>query len=184
MKITINTEVLKKEHLSMKEFLVMLIGYYDVNYKKTLDKLIGDGTLNKHVFNPYGMILSNNTKNQVAKILLESDERANSLGIDYEALAEKLQSIYPDGVKPGTTYSWRGDATVIAQKLRALVAKYGFVFTEEEAIAATKEYVNSFSDKDLSFMSCLVRFILRTKKSKDGDREVNSMFMTIIENNR
>ncbi len=84
MKITINTEVLKKEHLSMKEFLVMLIGYYDVNYKKTLDKLIGDDTLNKHVFNPCGMILSNNTKNQVAKILLESDERANSLGIDYD----------------------------------------------------------------------------------------------------
>ncbi len=30
MKITINTEMLKREHLTMGEFLVMLIGYYDV----------------------------------------------------------------------------------------------------------------------------------------------------------
>ena len=183
MKITINTEVLKKLHLTMGDFLVMLIGYYDVNYKDTLDKLIRDGTLEKNVFNPYDMVLSNNTKNLVAGILLESDERANSLGIDFETLAEKLQDIYPDGVKPGTTYCWRGDTTTIAMKLRALVAKHGFAFTEEEAVKATKEYVDTFKDKDPKQMSLLATFILKTKRQPDGN-EVDSMFMTIIENNR
>ena len=39
MKVTINTEVLKKQHLTIGEFLVMLIGYYDVKYKEVLEKL-------------------------------------------------------------------------------------------------------------------------------------------------
>ncbi len=82
MKITINTEVLKREYLTMGEFLVMLIGYYDVKYKDVLDKLVEKGILSKSVFSKYDMVLSNNTKNLVAKILLEGDEKANSLGID------------------------------------------------------------------------------------------------------
>ncbi len=82
MKITINTEVLKREHLTMGEFLVMLIGYYDVKYKDVLDKLVEKGTLSKSAFDKYDMVLSNNTKNLVAKILLEGDEKAKSLGID------------------------------------------------------------------------------------------------------
>ena len=93
MKITIDTEVLKREHLTMGEFLVMLIGYYDVKYKDVLDKLIDKGIVNRSVFDKYDMVLSNNTKNLIAKTLLESDERANSLGIDYEVLAKKLQEI-------------------------------------------------------------------------------------------
>lgn len=183
MKITINTEVLKRLHLTMGDFLVMLIGYYDVNYKEILDKLIRDGTLEKNVYNPYDMVLSNNTRNLVAGVLLESAERANSLGIDFDALAEKLQDVYPDGVKPGTTYYWRGDTKMVAQKLRALIVKHSFFFTEEEALQATKEYVDSFRGRDTKQMSTLMSFILKTRRYTDGN-EVDSMFMTIIENNR
>lgn len=184
MKITIDTEVLKREHLTMGEFLVMLIGYYDVKYKDMLDKLVDRDIVNRSVFDKNDMVLSNNTKNLTAKIVLESDDKANSLGIDYEALAKKLQEIYPSGVKPGTTYYWRGDTSVIVQRLRALVVKYDFTFTEEEAIKATKEYVNSFKDNETKQMSLLGFFIFRTNRTDGGDREINSMFMTIIENNR
>lgn len=184
MKITIDTEVLKREHLTIGEFLVMLIEYYDVKYKDVLDKLVKKDIVYRNVFDKYDMVLSDNTKNLIAKTLLESDDRANSLGIDYEALAKKLQDIYPSGVKPGTTYYWRGDTSMIAQRLRALVVKYDFTFTEEEAIRATKEYVSTFKDNELKQMSLLGFFILRTKKTDDGDREIDSMFMTIIENNR
>ena len=93
MKITIDTEVLKREHLTMGEFLVMLIGYYDVKYKDVLDKLIDKDIVNRSVYDKYDMVLSNNAKNLIAKTLLESDENANSLGIDYGALAKKLQEI-------------------------------------------------------------------------------------------
>lgn len=58
MKITINTEVLKERHLSFGDFLVLLIGYYDLSYKETLQKLIRDGTVQPNVFNKDEMVLS------------------------------------------------------------------------------------------------------------------------------
>jgi hypothetical protein len=183
MKITINTEVLKKQHLTMGEFLVMLIGYYDVKYKEVLDKLVEDGIVHPNVFVPYDMVLSNKTKNRVASILLESDEKATDCGIDFESLAEELQEIYPEGNKPGTTYSWRDETEVIAQKLRTLVVKYDFTFTKEEAIQATKEYVSFFKDKDTKNMQLLKYLILKTRKSEGGS-DVDSMFMSLIEKDR
>ena len=90
-------------------------------------------------------------------------------------------SCYPNGIKPGTTYYWRGTKEEIAQKLRILVVKYNFQFTEEEAIAATEEYVNSF--KDYKHMKLLKYFLLKTLVS-DGRIEIDSPFMSIIENNR
>lgn len=167
----------------MGEFLVLLMGYYNVKYKETLAKLIENGIVHPNVFEPYDMVLSNNTKNLVASILLESDEKPKVTGIDYEALARKLQEIYPAGNKPGKSYSWRGDTETITQKLRTIVARCGFYFTEEEAIAATKEYVNSFKEDDLTQMSLLENFILKIKRQPDGN-ELDSMLMTIIENNR
>lgn len=178
MKITINTDVLEKEHLTLGDFLVLLMGYYEIDYRETLNKLIRDGTVQPNVFNKEEMVLSNNTKDLIARILTESDSKAQSCGIDFLSLAVKLQSIYPKGNKPGTTYSWRDKTEVIAQKLRLLVVKYNFLFTEEEATKATKEYVDSFEDYEK--MQLLKYFILKT----DGQNEMNSMFMTVIENNR
>ena len=63
MKITIDTEVLKREHLTMGEFLVMLIGYYDVKYKDVLDKLIDKGIVKRSVFvRPYLKMIIVNVK--------------------------------------------------------------------------------------------------------------------------
>ena len=130
MKITINTDVLKREHLSFGDFLVLLIGYYDLSYKEIQEKLIRDGTVQPNVFNKDAMVLSNNTKDLVAKILMESDNKILSCGLDFNTLAARLQEIYPSGNKSGTSYSWRDSNETIAQKLRTLVAKYGFFFTE------------------------------------------------------
>lgn len=181
MKITINTEVLQKQHLSFGNFLVLLIGYYDLSYKEIQEKLIRDGTVEPNVFNKGEIVLSNNTKDLVAKILMESDNKILSCDLDFNTLAARLQEIYPSGNKPGISYSWRDSNETIAQKLRILVAKYDFFFTEDEAIKATEEYVNSFDDKEK--MQLLKYFILKTT-SNDGQNEINSMFMTIIENNR
>lgn len=179
MKFTVNTNVLQHEHLTMDEFLVLLIGYYSVNYKKCLDRLITNKLVNTNVFNPNEIVLSNNTKDLVTNILISSDDKITNSNIDYTALAKKLQALYPKGNKSGTSYSWISLTPLIAQKLRTLVVEYNFSFTEQEALKATEEYVKSFSD-DKSHMQLLKYFILKT--SKDNDME--SMFMTIIENNR
>ena len=179
MKFTVNTDVLQHEHLTIGDFLVLLIGYYGVNYKECLDKMLTNKLINTNVFNPNEIVLSNNTKDLVTSILISSDDRIINSGIDYTSLAQKLQALYPQGCKSGTTYSWTDKTSLIMQKLCALVVKYNFLFTEQEALRATEEYVKSFSD-DKSHMQLLKYFILKTSKNND----MESMFMTIIENNR
>lgn len=179
MKITIDTEVLQGNNITFGEFLVMLMGYYDTTYKDNFDKLIEKGIINRNLFDKDAMVLSNNTRNLVTSILLKSDNRVKESAIDFTELAKKLQDIFPQGCRSGTTYSWRDKTETIAQKLRALVVVHHFSFTEKEAIKATKEYVDSFGE-DKEKMQLLKYFILRTHNDKD----IDSMFMTIIENNR
>lgn len=183
MRISINTKILQKYNLTLGEFLVLLMSHYGEDYTSSYDSLVDKGLAGKNLFKEFTPVLSDNTKNLVAKILMESDERAINSGIDFESLAETLQLVYPDGIKPGKTYSWRGRVEEIAQKLRVLVVKYNFQFTEEEAIRATQEYVDSFK-APYQFMHTLKNFLLYTSQDKQGRYEMESLFMNIIENNR
>lgn len=178
MKITINTDILQKHNLTLGEFLIMLLGYYDIDLLSTQDSIINKYYADRNLFKEMGIILSNNSKDLVARILMESDDKAIKSGIDFEGVAEKMMECYPSGNKPGKSYSWRSTIEEIAQKLRTLVVKYDFLFTEEEAVNATKEYVSSFTTP-YSDMLLLRSFILKT-----GKDEIESLFMTIIENNR
>ena len=183
MKITINTDVLKKYKLSLGQFLVLLVSYYNIDCQKVHDELVDIGLAERDLFKGFPPVLSDNIKNLIAKIIVESDDKIQDCGIDnFEELADKLQALYPTGNKPGTTYAWRGKTDEIAQKLRTLVVKYNFPFTEDEAIAAVQEYVDSF--KDYKFMSLLRNFILTTNRDEEGKLEMSSLFMTIIENKR
>lgn len=183
MKITINTNVLSKYNLSLGQFLVLLSGYYNLDCDTIQKELIDKKLIEKNLFHDYPPVLSDNTKNFIAKIIVESDDRLLSCPIkDFEALAETLQQFYPDGKKPGKTYSWRGTVEEIAQKLRTLVVKYNFTFTIEEAMEAVEEDVSSFKHP-YTYMHTLRNFLLYTKK-ENGKYEMESLFMTNIENNR
>lgn len=183
MKITINTDVLKRYHLTLGEFLVLLLGSYDIDIAKCQESLIQKKMASKDLFRQNSIVLSNNDKNLLARILMQSDDKAIKSGLDFEDLAQKLQEIYPSGIKAGKTYSWRGEVDEIAQKLRTLIIKYDFNFTEEEAVEATKEYCSSFNPPYKN-MHILKNFLLFTKKDKAGHWEINSMFMTLVENLR
>lgn len=183
MKLTINTEVLKRHNLSLGEFLVMLLGYYDIDFQDSHNSIIKKSIADKNLFKELGIILSNNSKNLIAQILMESDDKVINSGIDFEDLAKQLMNIYPNGIKAGKTYSWRGTEEEIAQKLRTLIVKYDFTFTEQEAIDATKEYVFSFT-APYQYMHTLKNFLLYNTKDHQGHWEMESVFMTIIENNR
>jgi hypothetical protein len=184
MNITINTKILQKHHLSLGEFLLMLLGYFDIDIENSLNSVIEKSFAEKNVLKNMDIILSNNNKDLVAHILLESNEKVINSGIDFESLAIKLMNCYPKGNKPGTTYKWRSTTDIIAQKLRTLVAVEDFKFTPKEAIQATINYVSSFEPPYQS-MLLLRAFLLTTKKSSvDGFSEIDSLFMTYIENNR
>jgi hypothetical protein len=182
MNITINTKILQKHNLSLGEFLLMLLGYFEIDLDECHSTIIRKALAERNVMKNMGIILSNNNKDLVAQILLESNEKVINSDINFEDLAIKLMNCYPKGNKPGTTYPWRGTIDVIAHKLMTLVAVYDFTFTSEEAIQATKEYISSFKQPDSS-MLLLRSFILSTKKTSD-DKDITSLFMTYIENNR
>ena len=184
MKITINTKILQKHRLSLGEFLLMLSGYYDIDLQECYEGILKKSLAEKNIRKDIGIILSNNSKNLVARIFMESNEKVLKSGIDFESLAGKLMEIYPKGYKPGSTHLWRSDIETIAQKLRVLVALHGFEFTEEEAVKAVSDYVSQFK-QPYKEMLLLRSFILTTAKSKsDNTSEVSSLFMTYIENGR
>lgn len=179
MKLTIDTKVLSKYSLSLGEFLTLLFPYTNNKYTWSSADVIMDKLAEEDLTSRGDLILSNNTKDLVAKILMESSDKLKKSPVkDFEALATTLMEIYPKGNKAGTTYPWRGTVEDIAQKLRTLVVMHDFIFTEGEAIEATKQYVEQFPD-DKTHMRLLKYFLLKTK----GD-EINSDFMNIIENNR
>ena len=181
MRITIDTDVLTRNNIDLGEFLVLLMGYNNYNFDDCFGSLVDNKLADIDKFTMGNIVLSNNSKNLVTRLLLECDERIKKSPVkDFYALAAKLRNIYPEGNKAGTTYPWHSTVNDVAQKLMCLVVVYDFVFTEDEAIKATKEYVSSFKG-DRSHMKLLNYFILRTKKEQ---QEIESDFMTIIENNR
>lgn len=183
MKITIDTDVLAKEHLTLQQFLVLLIAHKNVDYKKTMDGLIESNIAQKDLYNPYGIVLSDNIRNDITRILVDCDKNVTESKIDFETIAVKMRDMYPKGYKPGTTHPWRDSVAEITKKLKTLVSKYHFTFTEEEALAATKEYLDNYKH-DNKFMKLLKYFILKTDNDAAGNKQIKSDFMTIIENNR
>lgn len=184
MKFTIDTKVLEKHKLSLGDFLLLLMGYHDIQYEKCYHKLVDMGLANENFYSRMSLVLSDNVKEKVAGILAECDSKVQHSGIDFESVAKKMQALYPEGKKPGTTYSWRGTTEEIVRKLHALVAKYDFLFTEEEAVMAVKKYIEEFSVNNRQHMSILKCFILKTYKDHDGFMEISSQFMSYIEDIR
>lgn len=50
MRITVDTEILKEEHLSLGDFLMLLLGFYEENYKESLANLMKDGTVSPNQY--------------------------------------------------------------------------------------------------------------------------------------
>lgn len=96
----------------------------------------------------------------------------------FMVLADKLREIYPQGKKQGTNLQWRDSTVMISKRLKSLIKKYGVSFTDEEAVAATRRYVDSFHG-DYRFMQVLRYFLW--KDDKINGEEV-SQFLSYLQN--
>lgn len=175
-KVSINKDVLEKNNLSMDEFLVLLLTYNKANIQEVKQSLVEKGLADFSVFDD-DLVISSTTKDLITSITIDSDVKVLSKDKEFRELADKLKELFPKGKKAGTTYMWRDSTAVIARKLKTLVVKYDYQFTEEQAINATKAYVESFNG-DYTYMQLLKYFIL--KSLPDG--EIKSDFMSYIEN--
>lgn len=175
-KVSINKDVLEKNNLSMDEFLVLLLTYNKANIQEVKQSIVEKGLADFSVFDDE-LVISSTTKDLITSITIDSDVKVLSKDKEFKELADKLKELFPKGKKAGTTYMWRDSTAVIARKLKTLVVKYDYQFTEEQAIKATKAYVESFNG-DYTYMQLLKYFIL--KSLPDG--EIKSDFMSYIEN--
>lgn len=142
MSISIDEKVLSKWDLTIQEFLFLLFNVKEGDINKCVSSLIQKGWVDKNLFDSTKVVISNNRKEDITTILVDSEKTETKL--EFEELADKLREIFPKGKKPGTTYMWRDTTAVIAKKLKILVTKYNCKFTEEQAIKATQAYVRIY----------------------------------------
>lgn len=181
MKLTIDQTILENNNLTLEEFLVLFLSAKEVDIGDISQSLVAKGFADKDLFSSGKLVISDRVKDLISTISIDSDKNVIDKDSEFTELATELREIYPAGRKDGTTYMWRGTTAEVAKKLKTLVVKYGFVINKESVIKATKEYVNSFNG-NYRYMQLLKYFILKSVKDADGNVDIKSELMSIIEN--
>ena len=181
MKLTIDQTILENNNLTLEEFLVLFLRATEVDIGDISQSLVAKGFADKDLFSSGKLVISDKVKDLISTISIDSDKNVIDKDSEFTELATELREIYPAGRKDGTTYMWRGTTAEVAKKLKTLVVKYGFVINKESVIKATKEYVNSFNG-NYRYMQLLKYFILKSVKDADGNVDIKSELMSIIEN--
>lgn len=181
MRLTIDQTVLDKHDLTISEFMVLYLNVNSVDIKSCMDSLVAKGLADKNLFSEGSIVVSDKVKELVSTIAIDSDKNVIDKDAEFIELANELRELYPAGRKEGTTYMWRGTTAEIAKKLKTLVVKYKYSFTREQVIKATKEYISSFNG-NYKKMRLLKYFILKSERDADGNVNVISELMTLIEN--
>lgn len=180
MKLIVDSNVCESKGLTLEEFIVLYLNSKNVDINKTINSLIEKKIAGKDLFNSNAVVLSSNSRKLLEEIILDSDKTVASNTKRLENLAEKLRELYPEGKKSGTQYYWRDSNSVIVKKLKALVKKYGDCFTDEQAINATRKYVESFNG-NYQFMQ-LLKYFISKNVVKGGEVEETSQLLSYIEN--
>lgn len=184
MNYCVNPEECKKEGVKLKVFLASLSLYLeDYIGPEVFEEMCRKGYVEYDGFDllaqPINPRLTQSGIDMVETILLNSEfDKPEDKEQKYDSIAEKLRELFPQGKKPGTSHMWRDSVAIISKRLKAAVKKYNLEFTEEEAIEATKRYVESFQG-DYTYMHILRYFIF--KKDKITGEEV-SEFASYLEN--
>lgn len=181
MKLELDENVLERHDLTLGECLIIYLASKKINIKDCVESVIAKGLVLKDLIEDGNLIVPSESKDLLFSVIIDSNNKVINKDEEFIKLAKKIQELYPKGKKSGTTYMWRSTAAEIAKKLKTLVVKYKFKFTEEQAISATKRYVESFNG-DYTKMRLLKYFILKIVKDADNNVELISDFMSLIEN--
>lgn len=186
MKLCIDTEILKQSNLTPDVVMSILALYLGNPIKfTTFQNVCKTGFIEYEKLdvyrNPINLQLSECGIEFVESLILNSEFKTKGESKDrFDLLAEKLRELYPKGKKDGTPYMWRDSNTIIAKRLKTIVKKYGDNFTDEQAINATKKYIESFNG-NYKFMQ-LLKYFINKRVSINGEIEERSDFLSYIEN--
>lgn len=188
MNIIINNDTLTKYNLDIPQVLYLLSLAYGLPIKQSdIVDLKKKGFINYPPYiidNSVGSLTEDGTK-IIPELFPPSKEEIQRRSLedqvsDYFEIADKLRNLYPEGRKPGTSYMWRDTTRVIAKKLLTTLRKYKLTPTDEQLIAATKTYIDSFNG-DYSYMQ-LLKYFISKQVIKDGVAEETSQLASYLQN--
>ena len=178
MKVTFSTSQIKECSVDVALYLMSVALKCEIT-EKTIEEARNLG------YSRYGKmikrsVLTNSGEKVISEIILSTEEPKGDKD-RLTILAESLRELYPKGRKPGTNLMWRDSVSMIVQKLRSLnkrCLENNTTFTNEEAIEATRRYIDSFNG-DYTYMQVLKYFILKKDNQKG---EETSQLLSFIEN--
>lgn len=160
MKIVIDSNVCLQNGLTLGDVLLLTTLKFNDSFEKSMEELTKEGLITRYGI-PIGPIsVTQAGLDKIQAIICESQENAPKKR-DLEALAAKLQEVYPAGKKEG--FYWRGTKKEIATRLQRFLTLYGKKWTDEEIIDATKYYVSQHENDP--YMRLLKYFILKEGSS-------------------
>ena len=180
MKITIDEEVCKKYGMTMSELLMIVLVKLGVNILElgeqmaSVEMIVPDDTVN-------GKYVVTQRWNDVAEsIILDSDEYKQPID-RLEQLVIKLQKIFPEGKKEGTSQYWRGNKREISLRLKKFFKLYDNTYTDEQILNATKNYVTNFNG-NYNYMRVLKYFIWKDEKKLHEDGKIGVVEVSDLAN--
>lgn len=182
MKITIDPYILDKHNLTIEEFMVLYLNAVNFNIQDINKSLVEKGLAMYNLHEDNKLIIGELTQDLITSVVVESDKNVINKDQEYIDLATKMRELYPSGRKLGTTYYWRSTLSEVVQRLKRLRVKYGYEFTEDQVLRATKKYVDMFYHTDPKRMRLLKYFVIKANVEADASTEVISDLMAIIEN--
>lgn len=181
MKLTIDQTILDKHNISIGEFMLLYLSANSIDIKECIESIIKKNLADRNLFSENSIVVSDKVKDLITTIIIDSDKNVIDKDSEFLELANEMRELYPKGKKEGTTYLWRGTTAEVAKKLKTLVVKYGYSFSKEQVLKATKEYVNSFNG-NYKRMRLLKYFVLKSEKDADDNINIISELMSLIEN--
>lgn len=163
MKITIDEDVCRKNGLELSDLFAIL-------YVRCTDNII-DHT--KYILDNEMVVKHDNNYlvtarySELADSILLTSDKSIPEKLDCEKLAIDMRQLFPKGIKTGSS-AWRGNLREITLRLQKFFKLYGSYWTEEQILAATKRYIESFNG-DTKFMRILKYFILKSEKKFNED---------------
>ena len=180
MKITIDEDVCKKYGMTMSELLMILLIKLGVNILElgeqmaSVEMIIPDNTINGKY------VITQRWNNVAENIILDSDKYKQPID-RLEQLVIKLQKIFPEGKKEGTSQYWRGNKREISLRLKKFFKLYDNTYTDEQILTAAKNYVETFNGQ-YNYMRVLKYFIWKDEKKLTEDEKIQVVEISDLAN--
>lgn len=165
MTITISDDVCSKYGLTMAEVLALTIVKSGADVPSLFANLEEKKALVKDMFGKYLVTMGYNER--MSSVLLDSDKYRQPED-RIEQLALKMMVMFPAQKKAGSSQYFRGNRKDVTLRLKKFFKLYGNTYTDEQILAATKQYVDSFNG-NYTYMRVLKYFIWKDERKMDSE---------------